>query len=264
MTLKHIIYYPIKSLQGIEASEHNAHPLGLQWDRRWMLIEEDGRFVSQRQDPMLARLQVSSAEEGWKVEDPEYGNTFIPQCLQQGQAQAVEVWGDRFEALHNASIADDFFSSFLGRRVRLVHHHMPQNRPVDERYTDNREYVGFADGFPYLVLSTASIEFCQRLCPDEQIDWRRFRPNLVFSAAESFVEDQYSRIQIGSAVFELVKPCARCVMITVDPETGQGGSSLLKALSPIRLQDKGIMVGQNALLREGSVLRVGDSVKCLG
>ena len=264
MILEHIIYYPIKSLRGIEVPEHNALSLGLKWDRRWMLIEEDGRFVSQRRDSMLACLQVSKSEEGWNVEHPEYGSTVVPYSLQQGQAQVVEVWGDRFEALHKASIADDFFSSFLGRRVRLVHHHMPQNRPVDERYTDTTEYVGFADGFPYLILSTASIEFCQRLCPDEQVDWRRFRPNLVFSAAEPFVEDQWSQIQIGSAVFELVKPCARCVMITVDPETGQGGSSLLKALSPIRLQDKGIMVGQNAVIRERTRLRVGDAVKVVG
>ena len=264
MQLHNIVYYPIKSLPGVSVSEHPVGPLGLQWDRRWMLVETDGRFVSQRQDPMLASLKLSAHEEGWAVQHPKHGVVSVPHELRVGQRVSVQVWDDDFEAHHDGSIADDFFSSFLGRSVKLVYHHRVTSRLVDPSYTAEDAHVGFADGFPYLILGTASIEFCQSLCPNEAIDWRRFRPNMVFSSEEAFAEDQWSALQIGSAIFDLVKPCARCVMITLDPDTGLGGSDLLKALSPHRLQAKGIMVGQNALLREGAVLRVGDRVVPLG
>lgn len=263
MTLERIIYYPIKSLRGIEVGSHQATSMGLQWDRRWMLIEGDGSFVSQRKDPKLAQLLVEKTTNGWLVSAPEGHAVTVPFECQAGHGVGVEVWGDQFEAIHGPSHADGFFSSFLDRPVRLVYHHNPTGRPVDPRYSKGDSHVAFADGYPYLVLSTASIRFCQSQSPEETVDWRRFRPNLVVSSEQPFEEDSWSAIQIGEAVFELVKPCARCVMITVDPETGMGGSPLLKALSYSRLQEKGIMVGQNALLHQPATLNIGDSVTVL-
>ena len=135
MTLERIIYYPIKSLRGIEVGSHQATPMGLQWDRRWMLIEDDGSFVSQRKDPKLAQLLVEKTSNGWLVSAPEGHAVTVPFECQTGSGVGVEVWGDQFEAIHGPSHADGFFSSFLGRPVRLVYHHNPTGRPVDPRYS---------------------------------------------------------------------------------------------------------------------------------
>lgn len=260
MTLERIIYYPIKSLRGIEVSSLLATPIGLKWDRRWMLVEESGHFVSQRKDPQLAQLSVQITTDGWLVSHPDGHSVTVPHERQLGNGIGVEVWGDHFQAIHFPSKLDEFFSSFLGRSVRLVYHHNPTGRVVNSRYSKEGSHVGFADGFPYLVISTASIQFCQSQSPEERVDWRRFRPNLIVTADEPFIEDSWSTLRIGEGIFDLVKPCARCVMITVDPETGESGSPLLKVLSTSRRQEKGIMVGQNALLRKPVTLKIGDSV----
>lgn len=263
MQLERIIYYPVKSLKGVEVESHTATPLGLQWDRRWMVVEKNGDFVSQRRDPVLATLDVKPVHDGWLLSHPSHGTVLVPHALSDQSTRSVTLWGDVCPGMKGPLQASTFLSDFLNRPVDLVYHYDDHSRPVDNKYAQSNQYVGFADGFPYLILSLETIEFCQRLSPEEAIDWRRFRPNIVVSGVHAFAEDDWRCLQIGNAVFDLVKPCARCVMITVDPITGQKSSDLLNKLRPIRSRKSGIMVGQNAILHQTRRINTADPVGVL-
>ena len=254
-----LIQYPIKSLSGLMLQSCEATPIGLSNDRRWMLVEEDGQFVSQRKDPKLACLSVEQKGQGWRVSHPEHGEIWVPTRIESSRHFNVSIWGDEVDGVYDPQIGDAFFSAFLNRPVRFVYHDRPDSRPVSTQNTVDTHFVGFADGFPYLILSQASIDSCAKLS-EQPVDWRRFRPNIILSSPTPFAEDHWSEIRIAGAQFSLVKPCPRCVMINVNPETGEKDMSLLSLLKKTRKQEKGIMVGQNALCIRPGLLSVGDTV----
>lgn len=254
-----LIQYPIKSLSGLLLQSCEATPIGLSNDRRWMLVEENGQFVSQRRDPKLACLSLRQKGQGWQVSHPDHGEIWVPSRIESSRHLNVTIWGDEVDGVYDPQIGDAFFSEFLNRPIRFVYHDRADSRPVSSPNTDEDHFVGFADGFPYLILSQASIDACSELS-EATVDWRRFRPNLILSSHTPFAEDSWSEIRIAEAQFSLVKPCPRCVMINVNPETGEKDMSLLSLLKKTRKQKKGIMVGQNALCIRPGLLSVGDKV----
>lgn len=255
----HSLYlYPVKSLAGVEVSSINLDDFGPVGDRRWMLVTDQHEFVTQRQLPTLARIRTGMGDRGVEVHIPGEGSF----CLEPGpETVSVLVWRDRVDARVGPDLASAAVSRFCGQSLRFVY--MPDDsvRRVDPERVVNGARVGFADGFPFLLTNQASLEELNgRL--KRPVDMRRFRPNIVVSGAEPWSEDQWQRVTIGQVRLEMVKPCSRCVVTTVDPDTGTKapGVEPLRTLSTYRKTQHGVIFGQNAVHQDGDCLSVGDAV----
>ncbi len=262
--LEAIYLYPIKSLGGIALSEAKLELRGLQYDRRWMLVDANGQFVSQRECPALAQLGTDLREDKLAVFEKQNPQTCLhlplppPKDLPQG---TVQVWGDRCRACLYGDDTNEWFSDFLKARVRLAF--MPDRtlRRVDSRYTPTQMPVSFADGFPYLIVGQASLDdLNSRL--QQPIPMSRFRPNFVFSGGLPYEEDTWKHFTIGHAQFLAVKPCARCVVITTDQDTGTRSAEPLRTLATYRQKGRRLLFGQNAIWLggESTVVHIGMSL----
>ncbi|WP_026956550.1 MOSC domain-containing protein [Algoriphagus vanfongensis] len=259
--LQDIYIYPIKSLGGIRLNESQVEEKGLRYDRRWMLVDQNGTFVSQRKYPQLALLHVHLQQDGLEVVNTQKADMriIIPYKMKGVGGISVSVWDDQFDALHLSTELDDWFSDFLDFDVRLVKMPETTQRKVDPNYAVNEESVSFADGMPYLLISQASLDDLNAKL-DEKIPMNRFRPNLVFAGMEPFQEDEVGRFSIGKVDFQGIKLCARCVMTTVDQETGAKGKEPLKTLATYRQRGNKILFGQNVVALTLGKIKVGDEV----
>ena len=262
--VQNLYLYPIKSLGGISVQEAQVEERGFKYDRRWMLVDQSGEFLTQRQHPQLALLQVALSESELSViskVDPSREISFDLE-MNSGTELQVSVWGDVVTALQVAPAVSSWFSDFLGMNVDLVRMPDSSHRKLDPRYAVKEESVSFADGMPYVIIGQSSLdELNGRLADPVGMD--RFRPNLVFSGGEAFTEDQFKQLQIGEVEFQVVKPCARCVMITVDQEKGTKGKEPLATLATYRSQGSKVYFGQNAVALTQGIVRVGDPIQRL-
>ncbi len=259
--VQNLYLYPIKSLGGIAVQEALVEERGFKYDRRWMLVDPSGEFLTQRQHPQLALLQVALGESELTVfskVDPSREISFDLE-MNSGKEMQVKVWGDEVAALQVAQTVSDWFSDFLGMDVELVVMPESSHRKLDPRYAVQEESVSFADGMPYVIIGQASLdELNGRLADPVGMD--RFRPNLVFSGGDAYAEDQFKKLQIGEVDFQVVKPCARCVMITVDQEKGAKGKEPLATLATYRSLGSKVYFGQNAVALTQGIVRVGDPI----
>lgn len=261
LLVQDIFIYPIKSLGGIRLMEADVEERGFRYDRRWMLIDSEGMFVTQRQYAQLALLGVNLTAWGLEVfhkKNPS-NRIDVPFDLASGPELLVTIWDDQVMAKTVDIQLDSWFSDFLGFSVSLVK--MPETsfRKVDPRYAVRDESVSFADGMPYLIVGQESLnELNTRLEMPVAMD--RFRPNLVFSGGSAFLEDQLRKIRIGAVDFQVVKPCARCVLITVDQQSGKQTKEPLKTLSAYRSVNNKVYFGQNMLSLGVGKIRIGDSI----
>jgi uncharacterized protein len=261
MVLQEIFIYPIKSLGGIKLDSWHLEEKGFRYDRRWMLVDKSGMFLSQRKHPKMALLQVKLSDEGLIVSQKQQNEQklLIPYEHRTLGSRAVTIWDDIVDATFVGEQYSAWFSEQLGIECDLVV--MPEHvkRKVNPKYAVAEEAVSFADGMPYLLIGEASLEeLNQRL--DKPVGMDRFRPNLVIKGASPFEEDNWSEIAIGEAVFKITKPCARCVMTTVDQDTAEKGKEPLKTLAAYRTVNGKVMFGQNMSLWSGSKVSVGDEV----
>lgn len=254
--------YPIKSAGGIVVSSATVERRGLKGDRRWMVVDEFGKFLTQRQFPQMATIVPTLESDRLIINAPNMPTLTIPFLRESDLHLTVEVWGDECDAIFEGDEAQNWFTQFLGISCQLVY--MPDDsfRPVDPDYATPDDPVSFADGFPFLLTNEASLnDLNGRL--DEPILMNRFRPNFVISGASAFEEDYWQSIKIGSMQFNLVKLCSRCIITTVDQATGIKTNEPLKTLAKYRLQKGKILFGQNLLTRTDGVVTVGDSVEVL-
>jgi uncharacterized protein len=264
LTVQDIFIYPIKSLGGIRLEKARVEERGFQFDRRWMLVDQSGGFISQRTYPKLALLKVSLEEDSLKVvhlNDPSKVLK-IPILNSEGPEIEVRVWEDQVLAKVVNVQTSRWFSDFLGFETHLVV--MPETsiRKVDPRYAVQGESVSFADGMPYLLIGQESLNDLNSKL-DHPVPMDRFRPNLVFSGGMPYEEDSLKKIKIGKLNFNVVKPCARCIMITVDQDKGQKGVEPLKTLSTFRTMNNKVYFGQNMIALETGEINVGDSIQTL-
>ncbi|NIJ53583.1 MOSC domain-containing protein [Dyadobacter arcticus] len=264
MLLSEIWIYPIKSLGGIRLNEALTEEKGLQYDRRWLIIDENDRFVTQRFFTKMALIDVALLEDSLKISNRlEPGNeVLVPFEPITTKPVMVTIWNDAVEAVTVSDEVDRWLSRELGQDLRLVM--MPQTsiRLVDTKYAKNDEFVSFADGYPYLIISQASLDnLNSRLA--EPITMTRFRPNFVITGTMPFEEDQWKKITIGDLHFEILKPCARCVLTTINPETAEKGVEPLKTLATFRKVNNKILFGQNVVARDFGVVKEGDLLKVL-
>lgn len=251
--------YPIKSARGIPLSESELDQFGLRYDRRWMVVDESGTFLSQRSHARLALVMTSIGTGTLRLEAPGMPPLETPLDPAPTVATSVRVWKDRCAATWLGERAARWFSDFLGTPCNLVH--MPNDtiRPADGKYAPDGTRVSFADAFPFLLISEESLADLNRRLADP-LPMNRFRPNLVVAGGAPYEEDGWDRIEIGGLPLRIVKPCARCVITTTDQTTAERGQEPLRTLARYRKVWGKVMFGQNAVHQGIGRLRVGESV----
>lgn len=250
LKLSQITYYPIKSLAGINVSESEVSTIGLNNDRQMMLVDKNGTFVTQRKHPSLALIKVEQNSDGYLISKPESKSLLINSSVFTQTEKQVVVWGDQCQAFVAQKNVNSWFSEYLNFEVELVNYNHKKPRATDPNYSRADDVVSFADGFPLLVISQASLDdLNQRL--DEPVEMRNFRPNIVIEGVEAYAEDDWNSITIGDVEFAAVKKCSRCVLTTVDPDTGIKNSKgePLKTLSKYRRGEGGVIFGMNLIPR---------------
>lgn len=261
VTLKALYRFPVKSLRGIAETVLPIGPRGPLFDRHWMVVAPDGRFLTQRQLPRMALVDVQLDDQG-RVQLAAPGMAALTVAEHGAERFAVTVWNDTLDGLAVDPAADAWLSGFLGQPCRLVRLPDDARRAVDPAYAAPDDQVGFADGFPLLLISQASLDHLnERLA--EPVPMLRFRPNLVVEGCAAHAEDQWRRIRIGGLTFRVVKPCSRCPIPTVDIATGERGVEPLRTLMTYRRRDNRVYFGQNLLHDGVGELRVGMPVEVL-
>lgn len=255
-----LIIYPIKSMGGISLKSAQLEERGLAYDRRWMLVDESGLFVSQRKYPKLALFHISIEDRSLLVLNKSTGNQISIPLTPQGNSIQVRIWDDVIEATEVSGTISKWFSSEIGIDVKLVF--MPENtrRRVDVKYAHNDEIVSFADGYPLLVVNTASLHDLNRKL-EQSVRMDRFRPNIIIDGANPFEEDNWREILINSQRVKLVKKSARCVMVDNDPITAVKSGQVLKTLSNYRKENNKVYFGINGLISMPGVIEIGDRVE---
>jgi uncharacterized protein YcbX len=262
MYLSGLYVYPIKSASGIPLKASEVDERGLRLDRRWMLVDEGGRFMSQRRFARMALIGVRIGPDHLVVDAPGMPYLEVPFRSAAGRSLLTRVWDDFVESLPVGDEADRWFSEFLGVRCRLVYLPEASVRPVDPAYGRAGDRVGFADGFPFLLISEASLaDLNARL--EHPVPMNRFRPNLVVRGCGSFAEDNWRLIRIGPIIFRVVKPCSRCAITTVDQRTAATGKEPLRTLAQFRRAGTRVLFGQNLIHDDIDTLRIGDPVEVL-
>lgn len=266
--IERLTIHPIKGLRGVDVDRALITPFGLQDDRRFMLVDADGRFMSQRKHPELTHFGVQipavpGEERVFIVSHPDHGSIRIPLSpdVEDASRSEVRIWDDTVVAEQVSSTADAWFTNVLGEEVRLVWMPEDADRHADPDHAPPGHRVNFADGFPILVLGSASIEELNgRL--DVPVPIRRFRANVVIGGSEAWAEDGWTDLETDGVRLKLVKPCARCVVITTDQETGERSKEPTATLATYRVRGGKVMVGMNAVAEpSGAHLSVGQHIR---
>lgn len=255
--LSEIYLYPVKSLAGIKVNYWQVTEKGLEYDRKWMLVDQNQHFLSQRQLPKMALIKTAISSDQLILTAPAMEPLAVPLRSSGGQALETVIWHDRCLAYRVSEIADQWLSAFLDRQCQLVYQAQDSIRYVDPRYARATDQTAFSDGFPFLLISENSLHFLNRQM-HQDFPMSRFRPNLVVSGCASFAEDSWRTISIGEIRFRLPKPCSRCAITTIDPQTGLTGKEPLQTLNRIRKWNQQVFFGQNALHDNVGRLNVGD------
>lgn len=266
--LSALYIYPVKGLKGIELSEARCTDRGLLHDRRWMVVDAAGIFLSQREHPRMATVWTDVADGALSLAAPDAGSVEVP--IDAGHARSapvrVRVWNSVVDAVPVSPYADAWLADYLGMPCRLVYMPDATRRESNAKYAGPDKLVGFADGFAYLLASEASLaDLNARLGKKNHpaLPMNRFRPNLVVAGASAFEEDGWREIRVGEAILRAAKPCGRCQVTTTDQSTGEvRGPEPLETLSTFRdSREFGVMFGMNLVtVKEGKV-RVGDMIE---
>ena len=261
MQVSALYIYPIKACRGIEVQAFRLDALGPQLDRRFMLVDEEGQFISQRIAPRLSQVVPSLAPTALTVKAPGMPTLKLPLSLpDDGRVAQIKVWDHTGPAIEADFAVHDWFSEWLQRPCRLVYMPYAQLRQVSPKYSPEAAYTSFTDGYPELLISQASLDDLAERAK-MKLSVERFRPNIVVSGSEPYAEDGWKQIRIASVPFDVAKPCSRCVVITIDPATSEAGKEPLATLAHYRKQDGKVLFGQNCIHRELGSIRVGDAIE---
>ena len=258
--LSGVYVYPIKSCGGISRRSADLEATGLRYDRRWLLVDEAGKFMSQRRHPRMALISPRITPDRLVVSAPGMPDLEVPLGGEhQGQID-VEVWGDAQRGAPVGGHADRWFARFLDSPCRLVRKPDDDVRPVDSAYARDGDQVSFADGFPLLLISEASLqELNGRL--ESPVSMSRFRPNLVVRGCGPYAEDGWGEMRVGDAVFRVAEPCPRCAITTVNQDSGERGKEPLRTLATYRKAGGEVWFGRNLIHTSPGTVSVGDPVR---
>lgn len=261
--LSAIHVYPIKSCAPLSPREAVVEARGLAGDRRWMITDEAGAFLTARKHPRLTRIRAVADGAAWQLEAPDMPELRLPQPAPGVRIEAT-VWRSLVQALPADSDADAWISAYLGLPARFVHMDAECRRAVNPAHGRPGDEVSFADGYPLLLISQAALDALNaRLAAP--VPMLRFRPSLVVAGTAPHAEDGWRRIRVGAIEFDVVKPCTRCVFTTVDFESGEFDPTgePLRTLAAYRRTPAGVTFGQNLIPRGTGTLRLGDAVEVM-
>ncbi len=260
MKVTGLFVYPLKSARGLGLQEAHLDEFGVRGDRRWCLVDDDGRVITQRESPVLATLDVAPGPRGLELRA---ARRPVLRVLTPGLDQPVypvKVRADHTEGRAAGAEADSWLSELLGRSCRLLHMPASTRRPVSPTHGRPGDRVSFADGYPLLLTTEASLAALnERLSAAVPMD--RFRPNLVLDGDEPFGEDSWTRIRAGETEFRVVKPCARCIVTTTDQQTGEREKEPLHTLATFRNVGGKVLFGENLIHDGRGPIRLGDKVE---
>jgi uncharacterized protein YcbX len=269
MTVTGLNIHPLKSGRAIPKTAVAVRLDGLADDRRFMVADPEGRFITQRELQALAQVEAYPIDGTLRLVMRE--REIVPR-FDPGRRLQVTVWDSTVDAALADEASCAALSAWLGRDVRLVHMDGRASRHVGENWAGRPVPVGFADGFPVLITTTGSLADLNRTLVakgQEPVGMERFRTNILIEHDEPWEEDLWEAVEIGGIVFDLVKPCARCIMTTQDQTTGERiGGNPVQGLAEKRMSaDRrvaGVLFGWNAVPRGDGELRLGDPVRVVG
>ena len=257
-----LYFYPIKSCRGTSLDTAEVGPRGIVADRQWMIVDENGEFLTQREVPRMALVSPRLTGDVLEI-----NGTGLPPLTVLPSARRertnVTVWRDRCAAIDEGADAAEWLSNFLEVPCRLVRIPDDEKRRADPEYAGPDDQVGFADGFSFLLTSRASLDDLNRRL-SIPLPMNRFRPNIVVDGTDAFEEDRWKRIRIDGIMFAVAKPCARCVTTTTDQDTAERSHEPLRTLATFRhVAGRGVMFGQNLIHDRSGVLHIGAEVEAL-
>ncbi|MDX2699787.1 MOSC domain-containing protein [Streptomyces ipomoeae] len=269
--LLHSIHvHPLKAARGFAADEAVVEPWGLAGDRRWVLVDDSGKVITQRPQPRMALAAAGLLPGGGLVLSAPGRDPLTVPVPEPTVTTTVEVWRDKVEGVPADPAAHAWFSDYLDVPVRLVHLDDPATRrPIDPEYARPGETVSFADGYPLLITTLASLDALNTLVaqgdhPEEgPLPMNRFRPNLVVEGTDAWEEDGWRRVAVGEVTFRVAKMCGRCVVTTTDQNTAARGREPLRTLARHRRFGDKLVFGQNLVPESGGTVRIGDPVRVL-
>lgn len=261
LILSEIYIYPVKSLGGIRINSAETGERGLKYDRRYLLVDEFGSFLTQREYPRLALLKLSIEENRFKVLDTKNDcQIYIPFEFNSGDKIDVKIWSDVCNAIKLPEEINLWFSRAISKKCTLVYMPDDERRIVEKKYVVDEHIVSFADAYPYLIIGKSSLDdLNSRL--DHPVTMDRFRPNFVFSGGDPYEEDTWKDFEINDVFFSAVKPCARCVITTTDQNTGARQKEPLKTLSTYRTINNKVMFGMNVVSKNSGSVSIGSKIK---
>ncbi|WP_025127246.1 MOSC domain-containing protein [Pseudomonas sp. PH1b] len=266
MRLSALYRYPLKSARGETLQQISLDKLGLEGDRRWMLVDEaSGRFLTQRAVARMSQLSALWNDQGGlTLEASGFNALDVPLPASDAPLRGVTIWQDTLRVPDAGDEAGEWVSRFIGKPTRLVHVPLERARTTAAGYGKDDDQVAFADGFPLLLIGQASLEDLSSRV-GRPLEMLRFRPNLVIEGSAAFAEDGWKRIRIGEVEFRLVKSCSRCILTTIDPQTGERSADRepLATLQKYRAREDGAMFGQNLVNDTAGRLQVGMAVTVL-
>lgn len=263
--ISEITIYPIKSLGGINLQEAIVEERGLKYDRRWVLADENNVFITQRQNEQMALIDVAIEETGLRVTHrlKRIAPLQIPFEPQTDVNEQITIWDDVVRGIRVSDEADAWFTAVLGKKCSLFYQPDDSIRLTDPKYSITKEeHTSFSDGYPILIIGQTGLDELNAKL-EEPVSMKRFRPNLVFTGGEAHIEDSWKYFTVGNAKLVGVKPCARCVLTTINPETAEKGKEPLRTLTQYRNVNNKILFGQNLLVVETGKISVGDELMML-
>lgn len=252
ITVQELNIYPVKSARGIPKTHVRLGVTGFEWDRHWMVVREDGTFLTQRTHPLLTRISTALNGEGLLLTAEGFAPLVLP-LAPQGHGRPVRIWKDACEGLDQGDEAAAWVSGVIGEPVRVVRTPATPDRRANPEFAGSHTApLAFPDGYPILVCNRASLDDLNGRLP-EALPMERFRPSLVLEGLPPFAEDRIATIEIGPITLTLVKPCTRCIIPSTDQRTGVRGFDPLPVLRTFRFDRKllGVTFGENAVITRG-------------
>ncbi|MFJ7284558.1 MOSC domain-containing protein [Pseudomonas sp. NPDC099000] len=266
LRLSALYRYPLKSGKAEPLQQASLDKLGLDGDRRWMLVDEaSGRFLTQRVVGQMSQLSALwNADGGLTLSAPGRSPIDIALPASDAELRGVTIFKDSLRVPDAGDEAGTWVSEFIGKPTRLVQIPLDRARTTQAGYGRDDDQVAFADGFPLLLIGQASLEDLSQKV-GRPLEMLRFRPNLVIEGSEAYAEDRWKRIRIGDVEFRVVKSCSRCILTTIDPQTGLRSDDRepLATLQKYRSEADGAMFGQNLVNDSNGQLEVGMPVTLL-
>jgi uncharacterized protein YcbX len=263
MLIKELYNYPVKSLAGNQLESVYVEKRGFSNDRRFMFIDENNRFITARSHHQLIQIKVRVKNKELVFNNSTNQDQLNQPILFSKEKINVSIWNSNSNChLIENNMIDRWISDFCGKSLRLVYMADDDIRNVNSKYSNPDDIVSFADGYPILITNNKSLDnLNQKL--EKPVKMNRFRPNLVVDGSLSWEEDHWKKIKIGKTILRIAKPCARCIVTTLDPETSEQGNEPLYTLSKFRKQNNKVLFGMNAIVEQGGTISVGDQIELL-